>query len=68
MVEPRADSGQHLAGVCCFDHVTDFIFVTSGLAGLAIAGNISPLLPVLIAVAFSQYVLDSYFIQTESLR
>ena len=52
-----------------FDHVTDFIFVTSGLAGLAIAGNISPLLPVLIAVAFSQYVLDSYFLfRQKSLR
>ena len=45
-----------------FDHVTDFIFVTSGLAGLAIAGNISPLLPLLIAAAFSQSVLDSYFL------
>jgi phosphatidylglycerophosphate synthase len=52
-----------------FDHVTDFIFVTSGLAGLAIAGSISPLLPLLIAAAFSQYVLDSYFLfKQKSLR
>lgn len=45
-----------------FDHGTDFVFVTSSLAGAAYAGLISPLLPVLIAVAFSQYVLDSYFL------
>ncbi|MDA1369581.1 MAG: CDP-alcohol phosphatidyltransferase family protein [Proteobacteria bacterium] len=45
-----------------FDHGTDFVFVTSSLAGAAFAGLISPLLPVLIVVAFSQYVLDSYFL------
>ena len=45
-----------------FDHVTDFIFVTSALAGLAYAGLIGSLLPILIVVAFSQYVLDSYFL------
>ena len=45
-----------------FDHVTDFIFVTSALAGLAYAGLRGSLLPILIVVAFSQYVLDSYFL------
>ncbi|MDO7640239.1 MAG: CDP-alcohol phosphatidyltransferase family protein, partial [OM182 bacterium] len=30
-----------------FDHVTDFIFVTSALAGLAYAGLIGSLLPIL---------------------
>lgn len=45
-----------------FDHATDFFFVTSGLAGAALCGLIHPLLPVLIVVAFSQYVLDSYFL------
>ena len=44
-----------------FDHITDFLFVTSGLAGAAIAGLVTPALPILIGVAFSQYVLDSYF-------
>ena len=44
-----------------FDHTTDFLFVTCGLAGAAVGGIITWVLPVLIAVAFSQYVLDSYF-------
>ena len=52
-----------------FDHATDFIFVTTALAGLAYAGLIGPLLPILIIVAFSQYVLDSYFLfRQKSLR
>jgi len=45
-----------------FDHTTDFLFVTSGLAGAAIAGAINPFLPALIVIAFSQYVLDSHFL------
>ena len=45
-----------------FDHATDFLFVTSGLTGAAIAGQVTAVLPVLIVVAFSQYVLDSYFL------
>ena len=45
-----------------FDHATDFIFVTSGLAGCAIAGLLNPYLPALIVIAFSQYVIDSYFL------
>ena len=48
-----------------FDHATDFLFVTSGLAGAAIAGQVVAALPVLIVVAFSQYVLDSYFLHRE---
>ncbi len=48
-----------------FDHATDFLFVTSGLAGAAIAGQIVAFLPILIAVAFAQYVLDSYFLHLE---
>ena len=31
-----------------FDHSTDFIFVTSGLAGCAFSGLINPYLPVLL--------------------
>lgn len=45
-----------------FDHATDCLFVTAGLAGLAIAGLITPLLPVLVLVAFLQYVLDSHYL------
>jgi len=48
-----------------FDHTTDFLFVTSGLAGAAVAGRVPAVLPILIAVAFSQYVLDSYFLHRE---
>jgi len=48
-----------------FDHGTDFLFVTAGLAGAAHAGQVTPLLPVLIAVAFSQYVLDSRFLHRQ---
>ncbi len=43
-----------------FDHSTDCVFVTSGLAGAALAGAITPILPVLIPFAFGQYVVDSY--------
>lgn len=48
-----------------FDHATDFLFVTSGLAGAAIAGLVTPALPILIVVAFSQYILDSHFFYRE---
>jgi phosphatidylglycerophosphate synthase len=48
-----------------FDHATDFLFVTSGLAGASVAGLIPRLLPVLIVVAFTQYVLDSYFLHRQ---
>jgi phosphatidylglycerophosphate synthase len=43
-----------------FDHSTDCFFVTVGSAGAAIAGSITPMLPVLIPLAFGQYVVDSY--------
>ena len=45
-----------------FDHATDFLFVTSGLAALAYRDILPALLPILIVVAFSQYVLDSYLL------
>lgn len=45
-----------------FDHGTDFLLVTSGLAAAAWAGLLTPLLAPLIVVAFSQYVLDSHFL------
>ena len=48
-----------------FDHTTDFLFVTSGLTGAAVAGLLSPALPMLVVVAFSQYVLDSYWLNRD---
>jgi len=45
-----------------FDHGTDFVFVTAGLTGAAMAGLVTPVLPVLITIAFAQYVLDSYWL------
>jgi len=45
-----------------FDHGTDFLFVTSGLFAVASTGLITVWLPVAIVIAFSQYVLDSYFL------
>jgi phosphatidylglycerophosphate synthase len=43
-----------------FDHTTDCLFVTAGLAGGAMAGLVTPVLPALIPIAFGQYVVDSY--------
>ena len=52
-----------------FDHATDFLFVTAALAGAAMAGLVTPVLPVLIIIAFGQYVLDSYLLyQQKQLR
>lgn len=45
-----------------FDHATDCLFVTAGLTGAALAGLVPPALPVLVAVAFGQYVFDSYVV------
>ncbi len=44
------------------DHTADFLFVVSGLAAAAYAQLVPVLLPMLIAVAFTQYVLDSRFL------
>ena len=52
-----------------FDHGTDFVFVTTSLLAL----NFSPaspvplLLPVLVCVAFTQYVVDSYFLYHDKM-
>ncbi len=48
-----------------FDHTTDCLFVTSGLAGAAVAGLLPVALPILVPIAFSQYVLDSYFLHRQ---
>ena len=57
MTETASPKGQ------LFDHVTDFLFVTAGLSGAAVAGLVTPILPALIAVAFGQYVSDSYLLE-----
>lgn len=52
-----------------FDHTTDCLFVTSGLLGAAFIGQVPWVLPVLVITAFTQYVLDSYFLhQRKHLR
>ena len=48
-----------------FDHTTDCLFVTAGLAGAAMARLIPMILPVLVPVAFTQYVLDSYLLHRQ---
>lgn len=58
-------TGAASPGGMLFDHTTDFLFVTAGLAGAAVAGLVPAALPVLIVVAFSQYVLDSYFLHRQ---
>lgn len=45
-----------------FDHGTDFVFVTTSLYALSTIGLSSALLPLLIVIAFSQYVFDSYYL------
>jgi CDP-diacylglycerol--glycerol-3-phosphate 3-phosphatidyltransferase len=45
-----------------FDHATDFLFVTACLAGAATSGLVTVVLPPLIVIAFTQYVVDSYLL------
>jgi CDP-diacylglycerol---glycerol-3-phosphate 3-phosphatidyltransferase len=45
-----------------FDHTSDFLFVTGGISGGAIRGAFPWILPICIAAAFAQYVIDSYWI------
>jgi len=52
-----------------FDHTTDCLFVTGGLAAGAARGAIPWVLPGLVAAAFAQYVADSYWLHRgRSLR
>ena len=44
------------------DHASDFLFVDAGLFAAAARGALPWLLPVLVAVAFAQYVVDSYWL------
>jgi CDP-diacylglycerol--glycerol-3-phosphate 3-phosphatidyltransferase len=49
-----------------FDHTTDFLFVTSGLFAGALRRVFPWILPILITVAFSQYVIDSYLVHRQA--
>jgi len=51
-----------------FDHGTDALFVSTTLGALAAAGYINPLLPVLVALAFIQYMFDSKALAGAELR
>jgi phosphatidylglycerophosphate synthase len=52
-----------------FDHTTDCLFVTAGLAAGATRAAFPWVLPVLVAAAFAQYVVDSYWLHRgRSLR
>ncbi len=56
----------HFGGL--LDHASDASFVTAGLAALALGGRVTPALPILVVVAFVQYVLDSRWLAGEPLR
>lgn len=58
-------SGSASAAGRAFDHTSDFLFVTAGLVGGALRGAFPLLLPMLIAVAFAQYVVDSYWLHRQ---
>jgi CDP-diacylglycerol--glycerol-3-phosphate 3-phosphatidyltransferase len=45
-----------------FDHIADVVFVTSGLAAGAVRGAFPWIFPALVAAAFVQYVVDSYWV------
>jgi phosphatidylglycerophosphate synthase len=49
-----------------FDHTTDVAFVTAGLFSGASRGVFPWILPCLVAIAFAQYVLDSYWLEQRS--
>jgi CDP-diacylglycerol--glycerol-3-phosphate 3-phosphatidyltransferase len=49
-----------------FDHTSDFLFVTGGMFAGAFRGALPWVLPILITAAFSQYVIDSYWVHRET--
>jgi CDP-diacylglycerol--glycerol-3-phosphate 3-phosphatidyltransferase len=55
-----------LGGV--LDHTTDATFCTLALAALASLGTLPKVLPLLVALAFTQYALDSRVVQGQALR
>jgi len=55
-------SGTESALGRALDHGADFLFVDAGLAAAAASGALPWLLPLLVALAFFQYVADSYWL------
>lgn len=51
-----------------FDHTTDALFVATVLAALAATGYVNVFLPMLVVLAFLQYVLDSRALAGAVLR
>jgi len=54
--------GTVTAAGAAFDHTVDCLFVTGGLAAGATRGVFPWILPVLVAAAFAQYGVDSYWL------
>ena len=57
--------GTASAGGRLFDHATDCLFVTAGLSGAAVSGRVPAVLPILVVLAFVQYVVDSWWLHRE---
>jgi len=62
----RYDEASDLGGL--LDHATDAFFVATGLAALALDGQVPLALPPLVALAFGQYALDSRVLEGRPLR
>jgi len=60
--------GEASAFGALFDHSTDALFVSLGLAAVACAGEVPAILPALVALAFVQYALDSRALGGRALR
>lgn len=56
----------HFGGL--LDHASDACFVVASLAALAAGGRLTWLLPIVVAIAFAQYVLDSRWLAGFPLR
>ena len=50
-----------------FDHTSDCLFVTSGMFAGVSRGAFPWILPTLIAAAFTQYVIDSYWVHNQGI-
>ena len=62
----RAGSASKFGGL--FDHGTDAYFVTCALGVLAAEQYLTPILPILIPIAFIQYLLDSHNNESQGLK
>ena len=62
----QAGSASKIGGL--FDHGTDAFFVTCALGVIATEEYLTPVLPILIPIAFTQYLLDSGKNESQGLR